>query len=1179
MQFRKLIALSLIFALLFTTVSTRTFAADDVDQQNVETYTFDENGNLIVNNSESDSEPDEVDETGSNCAADDENNDVDNVQNDESTESVPEAENDDQLTESSNNIDNTNSDDTIANNGNNQDESANIEEPEEQVSPDENVEPDDVPQDEVEEEVIPDGVEEDDQAIEKEELIEQTAYDALMQASTLEEMFVLLMREEYRTDVLSFTVEEIDALISHTNDIYGLIKSPTAEDTEYRDILVETFSTLPAMACTECGLFGEHSEDCVKNTANLVSNPQNGMTLTGDATIGKQTLNSRTEIRWVIPEGITLTITGTVLLQKNTTLIITGGGTIKRSTNSTLFDIEDTCTITLNGVTVDGFGQSFDYPLIQTTADDKVSHINIINTTIQNITIGPKYNRGLITIFCNSNKKGSKSIISISDSVFNNCSAVTGAAILFQDNSKGTLTISNTLFSNNNTSQGGVIRTSGSSGVALSLNQCVFKNNTGNNNLFSSVASYTNGAAIYWNACGSDLSGNRSLAQIKDCQFINNKIIYSGSSVEDGCGGAIYNEAFMSLSSAYVSGFLYSESTPGNIVGNLVSGNSASNMGGGIMVPTYSGGMSAHIGIGATLNLDASTIVLNNTAKKGGGLAMSVGLGSVGGSDPENSGVEYSIICDGAVISGNSASVIGGGIYLEREAGHDYFPSTINLISGSITNNTAPSGGGIAIYNASQQTSTKTNEINIGQNNGDNSQLIISDNTATSNGGGAIYISYGDVKMFGGTIRDNHAQNGGAISINHGNFTINNGAISFNTAAQNGGAVQVANGHCYVFGGEMLSNSAIDGGAIYLSGGDIDIYNGSISNNNAENNGGAVYVDTDSINVEINIYDGEIINNTAKNHGGAIGAKASNGFAITLSIGKSTCDSKTHIDHEDGVCPQILNNTSGVYGGAFCLHGDDLAINVYCGQVTGNIAMRNPGSNTLQQGGGVVNVYSGTLDAGLMIGGGEFIDHRIDARQITIRFWGNYNGAPSAPKTVQVTDGVTVSFPLDIYGREGHFLTGWSTSPNASGIYIPANGKYLIDTDQNVIDFYAVWDVESTYIVYIPDTLEIDDSMSGSMNIRADLNYFLELSTIDITITTDFLLKYENDNSITLPFTLHSSECGMLKSGDVAATFQYDNYIEKIITATIDSSNLSLYCGKYFGYITFVVDYYIKQES
>lgn len=1086
----------------------------------------------------------------------------------------------------------------------------------------------------------------------------EALFEALMTSDSINAFWVIMMAEENREYVFMLSVEEITQLMEYVNTLYGAIENPTDDDTEYKDLLLETFIYLPAMECPECGEFGGHLDECPHYVEILINDPKNGMTLTADHSIGAQTLNSGSTITWTIPEGITLTITGTILLQKNTTLVITGGGTVLRKIDSTLFDIEDTCTLNLNGITVTGDGNSFQYPVAQTTADDKVSNIIINNTTIKNMTINGK-SRGIITIFANSSNKGSRCNLTVTDSVFENCSTTaggalqfqintqstvtitnssfsghsvtSGATILFQENAQSTMSMSNvtfnncaattgatmlfqkntrcdvtindstfngnsattgaamyfqgnthcamvvnnTMFSNNKTSQGGVVRTAGSSGISLRLNQCVFKNNTAQDSLFGS--SYTNGAAIYWNACGSDLNGNRSHATIVDCQFLSNKVIFSKSGLyeEDGHGGAIYNEAFMTITSNYSSGFSTSEAAPGSIRGNLISNNSTTNLGGGIMVPTYSGGESAHNGYGAELTLDSSVLIVGNSAQAGGGVAMSVGTGSVG--NGSSSSVDYIINCNGATISNNTASIMGGGVYLQREPDKDNYDSVVNLSSGTLRGNSAPKGGAIAVYNASNQNANHINEINIGS---ETDSLLIENNTSTQYGG-AIYVYYGDVNLTNGTFQSNSSAYGGAVAVENGEFKMSGGTITNNTAAECGGAIYVANGNFTMYNGTFSYNEAPYGGAAQVTGGHVDIYNGTFDSNSAVHSGGAIYLDTEDVDVNIAIYDGVIVNNSTNEHGGAIGANTTNG-AINFQIGKSTCTG-AGADHDDDGCPLIENNTATNLGGAFCLHGDELSVNIYCGRVADNIAMQNPGSDNLNQSGGTITVYGGEIDSGLMIGGGEFIDNRVNAKQIIIQFWGNYNGAPSTPKTVRVTNGVTMSFPVDIYNRSGHFLTGWSTSSDASGIYVPANGQYTINTQVEVLNFYAVWDVESTYIVYIPDTMLIDENTNtGTMDITADLFYFLEMSTIDIRIQSDFVLRNERNSNDTIDFGMFVTEYGterQLHSGDIAATFQYNNHVAKRLTAKIDTTNLKLSGGRYNGTLTFVVNYYVKDKN
>ena len=1034
-----------------------------------------------------------------------------------------------------------------------------------------------------------------------------TVYEQLILTQNLNEFWDIMMAEENRNDVLSLMMTEIQELKNKVYSLYDAIDTPSSGDIETKDVLLETLASLPAMECAECGQFDSHADDCSKNMQILVSNPTDGMTLTENASIGKQTLNGGTTITWNIPSGITLTITGTILLQNNTKLVITGGGTIIRNTSSTLFDIEDTCTLNLDGITVDGKGNTFNYPLAQTTADDKVSNIVINNTTITGINMNSSIGRGVITVFTNSSKKGSKCNITITNSVFENCSAVTGAALYFQDNVKSNVTISNTIFRNNTTSQGGVIRTSGNSGVTLTLNQCVFKNNTAKDTLFSNkVASYTNGAAIYWNACGTDLNGNRSAIIIQDCQFLSNVVTYGGSSVEDGCGGAIYNEAFMTITSNATSNYTLTETTPGNIRGNLIFGNSASNMGGGIMIPTYSGGMSAHEGYGATLELDDSVFVIDNTANKGGGIAMSVGLGSVGGSNPETSGVEYIITCNGATIQNNTAYEMGGGIYLEREAGKDYFPSTVDLLSGVISNNTAPKGGALCVYNASATASTKRNEVNIGSTNGN---LIISNNSSTISGG-AIYIYYGNASMNNGDLNTNNAPSGGAISIENGqfemsggnitncvatnnggavsllggNFTMSNGSI-IDCSAQTGGAIFIEQGNVNMYNGILRSNNANNGGAIYIEGGNINMYNGVIDNNTASNNGGAIYAISNSQNIVINIYDGEITNNSAGKHAGAIGANVTGTYSATINIGLEACKAIDKTKHDDSACPILKNNTASISGGAICLHSEsnNLVVNIYCGHITDNIAIRYEGTNNINQEGGILTIFGGEIGAGISVGSGTYNDKRPGAseKNLIIRLWANYNGGPSTPVLIDCTLGVMLNLPGNVYYREGKTLSGWTMVPNEQSGWSPVGGSFVVyETEDGYMDLYAVWDATVSYIVYIPDTVEINNEGVGSMEISADLVFFKANSTLNVYIDTDLKLTCVANSLDVLNYQIRTSEKGItdaINRGDLAASFQYDNTVPKTLTLTV--LDKPKYANQYQGLITFIIDYQEIEED
>ena len=114
----------------------------------------------------------------------------------------------------------------------------------------------------------------------------------------------------------------------------------------------------------------------------------------------------------------------------------------------------------------------------------------------------------------------------------------------------------------------------------------------------------------------------------------------------------------------------------------------------------------------------------------------------------------------GGMIDGNTASNIGGGVYLSGSGGK------FIMTGGLITGNTAKNGGGVGMD------STGSVEISGG---------TISGNTARIHGGGAWIGKNTTLTFSGGTITGNNAQWGGGVYINYGNFDFTGGTISGNS--------------------------------------------------------------------------------------------------------------------------------------------------------------------------------------------------------------------------------------------------------------------------------------------------------------------------------------------------------------------------------------------------------------
>lgn len=580
------------------------------------------------------------------------------------------------------------------------------------------------------------------------------------------------------------------------------------------------------------------------------------------------------------------------------------------------------------------------------------------------------------------------------------------------------------------------------------------------------------------------------------------------------------------------------------------------NMSGGLVVGNYAGQLGGAFSLSGKLNLSGGTITNNHTSP-----------------DSEyNDSTKRPFYDDASIIiGGSSAFTMSGGVLVGNVSTVDYTLDTVSFVM---------SGG--QVLGKFRLLTGATFTLSNGELNGSiymkSGECIVSDTMqiygGTEEKGGCICIEGGNFTMNGGNISVAQGVYGGAVYVSKGNCTINGGTIS-GCESTYGGAVYVTGGEFAMYGGTLTQNTADFGGAIYVTGGNVLMNGGSLEYNSANQNGGAIYVNAENNNPVINILSGSITHNDASNHGGAISANASDASSITVNVGLESCRGQNHEEHADGACPTIANNTSGVLGGALCLHSEtqNINVNVQCGSIINNKATKNPGSNTLNQGGGHVVVWGGAISPGIMVGGGIYDDNRVDEHQIYIRFHANYAGGPTEPVLVEVTYGITMVFPVDTYIRAGYELSGWATAPDASGLYIPSNGQYAItETNDGYLDFYAVWNATTSYIVYIPDDATIQED-TANITISADLSYFRANSVLSVTMLSDFTLTSQYQNHLT--YHAETNNLGMfrdIESGDVVASFQYNNTNAKTIRLTLDEGQ-SKYAGLYTDTITFVVGY------
>ena len=344
----------------------------------------------------------------------------------------------------------------------------------------------------------------------------------------------------------------------------------------------------------------------------------------------------------------------------------------------------------------------------------------------------------------------------------------------------------------------------------------------------------------------------------------------------------------------------------------------------------YGGGVYATSG---ALNVTDNARIQYCKARDGGGVCISFGtINMTGGAIDDNEAIPGDILFpgDGLIRS------YGGGI-----GAHPNSP--LNILSGSISRNTASIGGGICCYAATMAGGVVYTgcPITIGTVS---DGPTISGNTATSGSGGGIFGSPGtNIEMFNGVISGNTAGGtgtGGAICVfgdlvnvdyYTASFTMRNGTIggvnaSDGNSATNGGGIY---GPGYltsilITGGNILNNTATNaGGGIY--GTDVTISgNTVISDNSAVNYGGGIHIS--SAHNGATISDAIITDNTAT-YGGAIFALKGNNVDISgntlFSNNTATADGGAiyMLDHND---LDLTAGTNVVFSGNTAVASYDL---------------------------------------------------------------------------------------------------------------------------------------------------------------------------------------------------------------------------------------------------------------
>lgn len=223
---------------------------------------------------------------------------------------------------------------------------------------------------------------------------------------------------------------------------------------------------------------------------------------------------------------------------------------------------------------------------------------------------------------------------------------------------------------------------------------------------------------------------------------------------------------------------------------------------------------------------------------------------------------ENGVYTAGKLIGGidKSGNTGGGSIYVR--AG-----SKLELYDGIITGNYSTLVGGAIAFNGASEFTMHGGEISGNKTyttsvDEDGAEVV------TWKDGGAIFVTAGNnIKILGGTIKNNEGLGGGGIRFSgKGNLLIAGGTITGNISHGQGGGVFASSTTVTITGGQIIGNQSTSsaGGLCLGTNGTATMTGGTISGNSAVTAGGFV-VQGGAV---LTMTGGEVTGNTATSNGG-----------------------------------------------------------------------------------------------------------------------------------------------------------------------------------------------------------------------------------------------------------------------------------------------------------------------
>ena len=471
--------------------------------------------------------------------------------------------------------------------------------------------------------------------------------------------------------------------------------------------------------------------------------------------------------------------------------------------------------------------------------------------------------------------------------------------------------------------------------TSLSLLSCDISNNTANGTSGSGGGIFTdtgssinaqnttfggNSAARAGGAIEHAVSGTEQLL-CSGCVFLNNT-----ASSNPGNGGAIH-----------VTGDGYVGVRGGSASGNVAAseGGAFWNGTGTMRITTVAitnntaNGTASDNGGGGLFNAGGTLIVLGGTVLNGNLATM--GSGS-GGAIFNDAGGRLVVI--GSSMSNNQAARAGGGIEDNSGAGtavllrncsletnttgsnpgnggglHVTGAGDVDLVNVTVNGNTAAREGG-GLWNGSGLMRVRSSNVTNNVANGD----------MATQGGGGIFNNGGTLQLTSTNVTGNQAMmgsgsGGGIFSSTNGNLSVRDGVIGSNMSARAGGGVEIAAGSGSVssfrsvqFDANSTGSSPGNGGGLHITGdGIVNVMGCTVSNNTAASEGGGLWNNTGSMNIENTVFTSNSSTGAAADQGG--GALYNEGGTLMVSGGSSfNSNTATGASGSGGA---IFNNSGG----------------------------------------------------------------------------------------------------------------------------------------------------------------------------------------------------------------------------------------------------------------------------